>query len=151
MLLKQYINRQMSAPHSTVSLTVEQPDEPGVPRSGGWVKLSVFPLVRGIDAFMQPLQAHGYAVGATLLRLLAGCADTVAALARECSVGLRQRRRASWTGSSRSNSCCSANAAKPTGVVHSDAHRVKGREAAASIPDVVRDELQHHLADFSSK
>lgn len=145
MLPKQYIIRQMSnptLPHPVVDLS----DQPSA-QVGRLVKLVFSSLVRGIDARMQPLELTAMQWEPMLLLAL-GRADTVAALARECSVDcgsmtrlLDRLEQKQLLQRKRSES--------DRRVVHLML-TAKGRDAAASIPDVVREELQHHLSDFSS-
>lgn len=122
------------------------PDDPNL-QVGRLIKLVFSSLLRSVDARMQPLELTALQ-WEPLLMLALGRADTVAALARECNVDcgamtrmldrleqkqLLQRQR-------------------------SDADRrvvnltltSKGHEAAVEIPKVVREELQRHLAGFST-
>lgn len=125
---------------------VELPEEPNT-QIGRLVKLVFSSLVRSIDARMQPLELTAMQ-WEPLLLLALGRADTVAALARECGVDcgamtrlldrlehkqLLQRQR-------------SDSDRRVVNLTLTD----KGRDAAAEIPAVVREELQRHLADFSS-
>ncbi|MDQ2639952.1 MAG: MarR family transcriptional regulator [Pseudomonadota bacterium] len=120
-------------------------DEPQT-RVGRMLKLVFSSLVRSVDSRMQPLELTAMQ-WEPLLLLSWGRADTVAALARECDMDcgamtrmldrleqkqLLQRQR---SGSDRR-------------VVHLTLTD-KGREAAAAIPPVIRDELSRHLQDFS--
>jgi DNA-binding MarR family transcriptional regulator len=135
----------MSVPQP-IPPAVELSDEPSM-QVGRLVKLVFSSLVRSVDARMQPLELTAMQ-WEPLLLLALGRVDTVAALARECNVDcgamtrlldrleLKQLLQRQRSDSDRR-------------VVHlmlTD----KGRDAAAEIPQVVRDELQRHLADFSS-
>jgi len=125
--------------------SVAAPDDPAL-QVGRLIKLVFSSLLRSVDARMQPLELTALQ-WEPLLMLSLGRADTVAGLARECNVDcgamtrmldrleqkqLLQRQR-------------------------SDADRrvvnltltSKGRDAAAEIPAVVREELRRHLAGFS--
>lgn len=121
------------------------PDEPHM-RVGRLLKQVFGSLVRGVDARMLPLELTAMQ-WEPLLLLALGRADTVAALARECQMDcgamtrmldrleqkqLVQRQR---SGSDR----------RVVNLTLTD----KGREAAAAIPPVAREELARHLHDFS--
>jgi DNA-binding MarR family transcriptional regulator len=125
---------------------VELPDEPNT-QVGQLIKQVLSSLSRSVDARMQPLELTAMQ-WKPLLLLALGRVDTVAALARECDVDcgamtrlldrleqkhLLQRKR-------------SESDRRVVHLMLTD----KGRDAAAGIPEVVRDELQRHLADFSS-
>jgi hypothetical protein len=124
----------MSVPQPIPS-AVELSDEPSM-QVGRLVKLVFSSLVRSVDARMQPLELTAMQ-WEPLLLLALGRVDTVAALARLLDrLELKQLLQRQRSDSDRR-------------VVHlmlTD----KGRDAAAEIPQVVRDELQRHLADFSS-
>lgn len=134
-------------------MSVPQPVTPAVEldapatQVGRLIKQVFSSLVRHIDARMQPLELTAMQ-WEPLLVLFLGRADTVAALARECSVDcgamtrlLDRLEQKQLLQRQRSES--------DRRVVHlmlTD----KGREVAASIPAVLRAELNHHVADFSS-
>ncbi|HWL62457.1 MAG TPA: MarR family transcriptional regulator [Steroidobacteraceae bacterium] len=115
-------------------------------RVGRMLKLVFSSLVRSVDSRMQPLELTAMQ-WEPLLLLSRGRADTVAALARECDMDcgamtrmldrleqkqLLQRQR-------------SESDRRVVNLTLTD----KGREAAAAIPPVIRDELSRHLQDFS--
>lgn len=120
-------------------------DEPQT-RVGRTLKLVFSSLVRSVDARMQPLELTAMQ-WEPLLLLAWGRADTVAALARECDMDpgamtrmLDRLEQKHLLARSRSEA--------DRRVVHL-ALTDKGREAAAAIPPVIRDELSRHLQDFS--
>lgn len=117
-------------------------------RVGRLLKLVFGSLVRQVDTRMQPLELTAMQ-WEPLLLLAKGRADTVAGLARECTMDcgamtrmldrleqkqLVQRQR---SGTDR----------RVVNLALTD----KGRDAAAAIPPVVRDELARHLQDFSGQ
>jgi DNA-binding MarR family transcriptional regulator len=127
--------------------SASDPDE-RLLHSGRLIKLVFASLLRQVELRMQPLELTAMQ-WEPLLLLALGRADTVAALARECRVDcgamtrmldrleqkqLLQRQR---NDSDRRvvNLCLSD----------------KGRALAAQIPQVVCDELQRHLQDFSAQ
>jgi len=120
----------------------------GLLQTGRLIKLVFASLLRQVELRMQPLELTAMQ-WEPLLLLALGRADTVAALARECRVDcgamtrmldrleqkqLLQRQR---NDSDRRvvNLCLSD----------------KGRGLATQIPQLVRDELQRHLQDFSAQ
>lgn len=120
-------------------------DEPRM-RAGRTLKLVFSSLVRNVDARMQPLELTAMQ-WEPLLLLSRGRADTVAALARECEMDcgamtrmLDRLEQKQLLQRQRSDS--------DRRLVHL-ALTDKGREAAAAIPPVIRDELSRHLQDFS--
>lgn len=113
---------------------------------GRLIKLVFGSLVRSIDARMLPLELTAMQWEPLLLRSM-GRADTVAGLARECNVDCgamtRMLDRLEQKGlllRQRNDSDRRVVNLVVTG---------KGQEAATLIPQVVREELQHHLDDFS--
>lgn len=136
---------QMSDPQSA-SQPFPDPDDPNL-QVGRLIKLVFASLVRSVDARMQPLELTAMQ-WEPLLLVSAGKVDTVAALARECSVDcgamtrmldrleqkqLLQRQRSDADR-------------RVVNLTITD----KGCAAAAEIPQVVREELQRHLSGFSS-
>jgi DNA-binding MarR family transcriptional regulator len=120
-------------------------DDPQL-RAGRTLKLVFSSLVRSVDARMQPLELTAMQ-WEPLLLLARGRADTVAALARECNMDcgamtrmLDRLEQKLLLERQRSES--------DRRVVHLTL-TAKGREAAAAIPPVIRDELSRHLQDFS--
>lgn len=137
-----------AAPHS-LPASGDQflPHEPHA-RAGRLLKLVVNSLVRSIDARMLPLELTAMQ-WEPLLLLSLGRADTVAALARECHMDcgamtrmLDRLEHKELVRRQRSES--------DRRVVHL-ALTDKGREAAAAMPPVLRDELARHLHDFSDQ
>ncbi len=123
------------------------PHEPHA-RAGRLLKLVVSSLVRSIDARMLPLELTAMQ-WEPLLLLSLGRADTVAALARECHMDcgamtrmLDRLEHKELVRRQRSEA--------DRRVVHL-ALTDKGREAAAAMPPVLREELARHLHDFSDQ
>ena len=111
------------------------------------MKLVFYSLLRSVDARMQPLELTALQ-WEPLLMLALGRADTVAALARECNVdcGAMTRmldRLEEKQLLQRQRSDVDRRVVKLT-------LSNKGREAASEIPQVVHEELQRHLAAFST-
>jgi len=121
------------------------PNEPPM-QVGRLIKQVFGSLLRSVEGRMQPLELTAMQ-WEPLLLLSLGRADTVAALARECRVDcggmtrlLDRLEQKQLLQRQRSES--------DRRVVHlmlTD----KGREVAAEIPEVVREELQRHLGDFT--
>lgn len=136
----------MSTPQSTpASADPFLPQEPHA-RAGRLLKLVFSSLVRSIDARMLPLELTAMQ-WEPLILLSLGRADTVAALARECHMDcgamtrmLDRLEAKELVKRQRSES--------DRRVVHL-ALTDKGREAAAAIPPMVREELTRYLKDFS--
>ncbi len=121
------------------------PDDPNL-QIGRLIKLVFYSLLRSVDGRMQSLELTAMQ-WEPLLMLALGRADTVAALARECNVDcgamtrmLDRLEQKQLLQRQRSDS--------DRRVVHL-ALTAKGREAAAQIPQVLREELQRHLEGFS--
>lgn len=121
------------------------PTEPPM-QVGRLIKQVFGSLLRSVESRMQPLELTAMQ-WEPLLLLSLGRADTVAALARECRVDcggmtrlldrlehkqLLQRQR-------------SESDRRVVHLMLTD----KGREVAAEIPQVVREELQRHMCDFT--
>jgi DNA-binding MarR family transcriptional regulator len=121
------------------------PDDPHL-QVGRLIKLVFYSLLRSVDGRMQSLELTAMQ-WEPLLMLALGRADTVAALARECNVDcgamtrmLDRLEQKQLLQRQRSDS--------DRRVVHL-ALTAKGRDAAAQIPQVLREELQRHLEGFS--
>lgn len=125
---------------------VALPDDPNL-QVGRLIKLVFYSLLRSVDARMQPLELTAMQ-WEPLLMLALGRADTVAALARECNVDcgamtrmLDRLEQKQLLQRQRSDTDRRMVNLALTG---------KGRDAAEEIPQVVREELRRHLADFSA-
>lgn len=126
-------------------MSADFPNEPPM-QVGRLIKQVFGSLLRSVENRMQPLELTAMQ-WEPLLLLSLGRADTVAALARECRVDcggmtrlLDRLEQKQLLQRQRSDS--------DRRVVHlmlTD----KGREVAADIPQVVREELQRHLCDFT--
>ena len=121
------------------------PEDPHM-QVGRLIKLVFYSLLRSVDTRMQSLELTAMQ-WEPLLMLALGRADTVAALARECNVDcgamtrmLDRLEQKQLLQRQRSES--------DRRVVHL-ALTEKGRDAADEIPQVVREELQRHMAGFS--
>jgi DNA-binding MarR family transcriptional regulator len=115
-------------------------------RVGRTLKLVFSSLVRSVDARMQPLELTAMQ-WEPLLLLSRGRADTVAALARECDMDPGAMTRM-LDRLEQKHLLVRSRSEADRRVVHL-ALTDKGREAAAAIPPVIRDELSRHLQDFS--
>lgn len=122
------------------------PAEPNM-RLGRLLKLVFGSLVRGVDARMQPLELTAMQ-WEPLLLLSLGRADTVAALARECQMdcGAMTRMLDRLEQKQLVQRHRSETDRRVVNLTLTD----KGREAAAAIPPVAREELARHLHEFSS-
>lgn len=120
-------------------------DEPHM-RVGRTLKLVHSSLVRNVDARMLPLELTAMQ-WEPLLLLSRGRADTVAALARECDMDPGAMTRM-LDRLEQKHLLVRSRSEADRRVVHL-ALTDKGREAAAAIPPVIRDELARHLQDFS--
>jgi DNA-binding MarR family transcriptional regulator len=118
------------------------PEEPPL-QIGRLVKLVFSSLLRNVDARMQPLELTAMQ-WEPLLLLALGRADTVAALARECQMDCGAMTRMLDRLEQKQLLLRSRNDA----VVNLSLTQ-KGRESAAGIPVLVREELQRHLNGFS--
>ena len=132
---------------ATPHLRAVPTDDPNL-QIGRLIKLVFSSLLRSVDSRMQPLELTALQ-WEPLLTLALGRADTVAGLARECNVD------------------CGAMTRMLDRLEHkhllqrqrSDADRrvvnlmltAKGRDAAAEIPQVLREELRRHLSGFSAQ
>jgi len=120
-------------------------DEPHT-RAGRLLKLVFSSLVRSVDARMQPLELTAMQ-WEPLLMLSRGRADTVAALARECDMDCGAMTR--MLDRLEQKQLLQRQRSDTDRRVVNLALTDKGREAAAAIPPVIRDELARHLHDFS--
>ena len=120
-------------------------DEPHT-RAGRLLKLVFSSLVRSVDARMQPLELTAMQ-WEPLLLLSKGRADTVAALARECDMDCGAMTR--MLDRLEQKQLLQRQRSDTDRRVVNLALTDKGREAAAAIPPVIRDELSRHLHDFS--
>lgn len=120
-------------------------DEPHT-RAGRLLKLVFSSLVRNVDARMQPLELTAMQ-WEPLLLLSRGRADTVAALARECDMDCGAMTR--MLDRLEQKQLLQRQRSDTDRRVVNLALTDKGREAAAAIPPVIRDELSRHLHDFS--
>jgi DNA-binding MarR family transcriptional regulator len=122
-------------------------DEPHT-RAGRLLKLVFSSLVRSVDARMQPLELTAMQ-WEPLLLLSRGRADTVAALARECDMDCGAMTR--MLDRLEQKQLLQRQRSDTDRRVVNLALTDKGREAAAAIPPVIRDELSRHLHDFSTE
>nr|PZN61860.1 MAG: MarR family transcriptional regulator [Pseudomonadota bacterium] len=117
-------------------------------RTGRLLKLVYSSLLRSIDARMQPLELTALQ-WQPLFLLWRGRADTVAALARECEMDCgamtRMLDRLEAKGLVRRH-----RSETDRRVVHLSLTD-KGRESAAALPPVLREELARHLKDFTDQ
>jgi len=127
-------------------LQISPADDPGL-QVGRLIKLVFSSMLRSVDARMQPLELTAMQ-WEPLLMLALGRADTVAALARECNVDCGAMTRM-LDRLEQKQLLQRQRSATDRRVVHLMLTG-KGREAAGEIPQVVREELQRHLAGFSS-
>lgn len=123
------------------------PHEPPL-QIGRLVKLVFLSMLRNVDARMQPLELTAMQ-WEPLLLLALGRADTVAALARECQMDCGAMTRMLDRLEQKHLLLRSRNEADRRVVNLSLTD--KGRESAAGIPALVREELQRHLHGFSSQ
>ncbi len=117
-------------------------------RTGRLLKLVLSSLVRNIDARMQPLELTAMQ-WEPLFLLWLGRADTVAALARECQMDCGAMTR--MLDRLEAKELVKRQRSEADRRVVHLALTDKGREAAAAIPPVVREELGRHLKDFSEQ
>jgi DNA-binding MarR family transcriptional regulator len=123
------------------------PQEPHA-RTGRLLKLVFSSLVRSIDARMLPLELTAMQ-WEPLILLSLGRADTVAALARECQMDCGAMTR--MLDRLEAKELVKRQRSEADRRVVHLALTDKGREAAAAIPPVVREELGRHLKDFSEQ
>lgn len=121
------------------------PDDPRM-KVGRLIKLVFGSLVRGIDARMQPHELTAMQ-WEPLLLLALGRADTVAALARECSVDCGAMTRM-LDRLEQKQLVRRRRSEADRRVVHLSL-TPRGRELSDQIPHIVREELQHHLEGFT--
>jgi DNA-binding MarR family transcriptional regulator len=117
-------------------------------RVGRLLKLVFSSLVRRVDARMQPLDLTAMQ-WEPLLLLSKGRADTVAGLARECDMDCGAMTR--MLDRLEQKQLLVRQRSDSDRRVVNLALTDKGRDAAAAIPPVVRDELSRHLQDFSAE
>lgn len=113
---------------------------------GRLMKLVFSSLLRNIDLRMQPLELTALQ-WEPLLLLSLGRADTVAALARESDMDCGAMTR--MLDRLETKDLVRRQRSEADRRVVNLALTDKGREAAAAIPPVVREELARHLKDFS--
>jgi DNA-binding MarR family transcriptional regulator len=113
---------------------------------GRLLKLVFLSMLRNVDARMQPLELTAMQ-WEPLLLLAMGRADTVAALARECQMDCGAMTRMLDRLEQKQLLLRSRNDVDRRVVNLSLTE--KGRESAAGIPALVREELQRHLNGFS--
>ena len=121
------------------------PDEPPL-QIGRLLKLVFLSMLRNVDARMQPLELTAMQ-WEPLLLLALGRADTVAALARECQMDCGAMTRMLDRLEQKQLLLRTRNDADRRVVNLSLTD--KGRESAAGIPALGREELQRHLSGFS--
>jgi DNA-binding MarR family transcriptional regulator len=126
---------------------LSRPEEPPL-QIGRLLKLVFLSMLRNVDAQMQPLELTAMQ-WEPLLLLALGRADTVAALARECQMDCGAMTRMLDRLEQKQLVLRSRNDADRRVVNLS--LTAKGRESAAGIPALVREELQRHLAGFSTQ
>lgn len=136
----------MSSPQP-VSPLAPLPDEPTF-QVGRLIKLVFASLVRSVDGRMQPMELTGMQ-WEPLLLLALGRADTVAALARECSVDCGAMTR--MLDRLEQKQLLQRQRNEEDRRVVNLALTSKGRDVAEQIPVMVREELNQHLADFSPR
>jgi DNA-binding MarR family transcriptional regulator len=122
-------------------------DEPPL-QVGRLLKLVFLSMLRNVDARMQPLELTAMQ-WEPLLLLALGRADTVAALARECQMDCGAMTRMLDRLEQKQLLLRSRNDVDRRVVNLSLTE--KGRESAAGIPALVREELQRHLKGFSTQ
>lgn len=115
---------------------------------GRLFKLVFNSLVREVDARMQPLELTAMQ-WEPLLLLSKGRADTVAGLARECTMDCGAMTR--MLDRLEQKQLVQRQRSATDRRVVNLALTAKGRDAAAAIPPVVRDELARHLRGFSEQ
>jgi DNA-binding MarR family transcriptional regulator len=120
-------------------------DEPPL-QIGRLLKLVFLSMLRNVDARMQPLELTAMQ-WEPLLLLALGRADTVAALARECQMDCGAMTRMLDRLEQKQLLLRSRNDVDRRVVNLSLTE--KGRESAAGIPALVREELQRHLNGIS--
>jgi DNA-binding MarR family transcriptional regulator len=120
-------------------------DEPPL-QIGRLLKLVFLSMLRSVDARMQPLELTAMQ-WEPLLLLALGRADTVAALARECQMDCGAMTRMLDRLEQKQLLLRSRNDVDRRVVNLSLTE--KGRESAAGIPALVREELQRHLNGIS--
>ena len=123
------------------------PQEPHA-RTGRLLKLVFGSLVRSIDARMLPLELTAMQ-WEPLILLSLGRADTVAALARECHMDCGAMTR--MLDRLEAKELVRRQRSETDRRVVHLALTDKGRETAAAIPPVAREELGRHLKDFSEQ
>lgn len=114
---------------------------------GRLLKLVFHSLVRSVDARMLPLELTAMQ-WEPLFLLWLGRADTVAALARECHMDCGAMTR--MLDRLEHKELVKRQRSESDRRVVNLALTDKGRETAAAIPPVLRDELARHLQDFSA-
>jgi len=124
---------------------LSRPEEPPL-QIGRLLKLVFLSMLRNVDARMQPLELTAMQ-WEPLLLLALGRADTVAALARECQMDCGAMTRMLDRLEQKHLLLRSRNDVDRRVVNLSLTE--KGRESAAGIPSLVREELQRHLMGFS--
>lgn len=138
----------MSTPQPTpASCDPFLPQEPYA-RTGRLLKLVFGSLVRSIDARMLPLELTAMQ-WEPLILLSLGRADTVAALARECHMDCGAMTR--MLDRLEAKELVRRQRSETDRRVVHLALTDKGRETAAAIPPVAREELGRHLKDFSEQ
>lgn len=115
---------------------------------GRLLKLVFLSMLRSVDARMQPLELTAMQ-WEPLLLLALGRADTVAALARECQMDCGAMTRMLDRLEQKQLLLRTRNDADRRVVNLSLTD--KGRESAAGIPALVREELQRHLIGFTAQ
>lgn len=128
-------------PESLLSI----PEEPPL-QIGRLLKAVFLSTLRGVDARMQPLELTAMQWEPLLLVAL-GRADTVAALARECRMDCGAMTR--MLDRLEHKQLLLRQRSEIDRRVVNLSLTDKGRESAACIPTLVRDELQRHLDGFS--
>ncbi len=126
---------------------LSHPQEPPM-QIGRLLKLVFSSMLRGVDARMQPLELTAMQ-WEPLLLLALGRADTVAALARECQMDCGAMTRMLDRLEQKQLLLRTRNDVDRRVVNLSLTD--KGRESAAGIPALVREELQRHLEGFSAQ
>jgi DNA-binding MarR family transcriptional regulator len=116
--------------------------------TGRLVKLVFTSLLRHVDARMQPMELTAMQ-WEPLLLLALGRADTVAGLARECRVDCGAMTR--MLDRLEQKQLLQRQRNEIDRRVVNLSLTEKGREVALQIPQVVREELQSHLRDFSEQ
>jgi DNA-binding MarR family transcriptional regulator len=124
---------------------LSSPVEPSL-QIGRLLKLVFLSMLRSVDARMQPLELTAMQ-WEPLLLLALGRADTVAALARECQMDCGAMTRM-LDRLEQKQLLLRQRSDADRRVVHLSL-TAKGRESAAGIPALMREELQRHLNGFS--